>query len=274
MRKIIALLLIAIATSSVANAQIGKAAAMKGKVEDGYDFWLYAPQQYFEQQDREFPVIIYLHGRGLCGRGLRHTDKYYTLEAIAMGREINSMVIAPQNPGGAWSPDRLNNILDWVLDNYRACPDSVYVIGMSLGGYGTMDFVGKFPEKIAAAMALCGGTTLKDVQGMGKLPFWILHGTADRAVNISESKKVVQALQAQHNDKLLRYDWLPGANHGRLARICYMKQTYEWLFAHSRATKPQVVNRDIIIDLDAMTGTYKGLRTRNKSAIPIVDDIK
>ena len=237
MRKIIALLLIAIATSSVASAQIGKAAAMKGKVENGYDFWLYAPQQYFEQQDREVPVIIYLHGRGLCGRGLRHTDKYYTLEAIAMGREINSMVIAPQNPGGAWSPDRLNNILDWVLDNYRACPDSVYVIGMSL-------------------------------------PFWILHGTADRAVNISESKKVVQALQAQHNDKLLRYDWLPGANHGRLARICYMKQTYEWLFAHSRATKPQVVNRDIIIDLDAMTGTYKGLRTRNKSAIPIVDDIK
>ena len=274
MKKVFALILIAIAASLGANAQIGKMAAMKGKVDNGYDFWLYAPQPYFDRPTDKFPVIIYLHGRGLCGKGLRHADKYYTLEAIAMGREINAMVIAPQNPGGSWKPERLNNILDWVLENYRADPDSVYVIGMSLGGYGTMDFVGTYPEKIAAAIALCGGTTLKDVQGMGRLPFWILHGTADEAVNIRESKKVVEALKGAGNDNLLRYDWLPGANHGRLARICYMKQAYEWLLSHSRATNPQVVNRDIVIDMDAIANTYKGLRTRNKTAIPVVDDLK
>lgn len=274
MKKVIALILIAIAASLSANAQIGKMAAMKGKVTNGYDFWLYAPQQYFERTTDKFPVIIYLHGRGMVGKGLRNADKYYTLEAIAMGREINAMVIAPQNPSGSWKHERLNNILDWVLENYRADPDSVYVIGMSLGGYGTMDFVGTYPEKIAAAIALCGGTTLKDVQGMGKFPFWILHGTADEAVNIRESKKVVEALKQAGNDSLLRYDWLPGANHGRLARICYMKQAYEWLLSHSRANKPQVVNRDVVIDMGAIANTYKGLRTRNKTPIPIVDDLK
>lgn len=274
MKKIITLTLIAIAVSLGANAQIGKVAAMKGKVTNGYDFWLYAPQQYFERTTDKFPVIIYLHGRGLVGKGLRHTDKYYTLEAISMGREINAMVIAPQNPSGSWKPERLNNILDWVLENYRACPDSVYVIGMSLGGYGTMDFVGTYPEKIAAAIALCGGTTLKDVQGMGQFPFWILHGTADRAINISESKKVVEALHAAGNDNLLRYDWLPGANHGRLARICYLKQAYDWLFSHSRATTPQVVNRDIVIDMNVIATTYKDLHSRNKTPIPVVDDLK
>lgn len=274
MKKVIALILIAVAANLGANAQIGKMAAMKGKVTNGYDFWLYAPQQYFERTTDKFPVIIYLHGRGMVGKGLRNADKYYTLEAIAMGREINAMVIAPQNPSGSWKPERLNNILDWVLENYRADPDSVYVIGMSLGGYGTMDFVGTYPEKIAAAIALCGGTTLKDVQGMGKLPFWILHGTADEAVNIRESKKVVEALKQAGNDSLLRYDWLPGANHGRLARICYMKQAYEWLLSHSRANKPQVVNRDVVIDMGAIANTYKGLRTRNKTPIPIVDDLK
>ena len=274
MKKVIALILIAVAANLGANAQIGKMAAMKGKVTNGYDFWLYAPQQYFERTTDKFPVIIYLHGRGMVGKGLRNADKYYTLEAIAMGREINAMVIAPQNPSGSWKPERLNNILNWVLENYRADPDSVYVIGMSLGGYGTMDFVGTYPEKIAAAIALCGGTTLKDVQGMGKFPFWILHGTADEAVNIRESKKVVEALKQAGNDSLLRYDWLPGANHGRLARICYMKQAYEWLLSHSRANKPQVVNRDVVIDMGAIANTYKGLRTRNKTPIPIVDDLK
>ncbi len=109
---------------------------------------------------------------------------------------------------------------------------------------------------------------------MGQFPFWILHGTADRAINISESKKVVEALHAAGNDNLLRYDWLPGANHGRLARICYLKQAYDWLLSHSKADEPQAVNRDIIIDLDVISRTYKDLHSINKSTIPRVTDFK
>ena len=270
MKKTIAIIVAVLATTLAAQAQIGKKMAVNGKVENGYDFWLYAPEAYFDGTEQEFPLIIYLHGQKLCGKGLRDSDRYYTLEAISMGREINAMVVAPQNPGGSWKPERLNNILEWTIENYRVDPNRVYVIGMSLGGYGTMDFVGSYPEKIAAAIALCGGSTLKDVQGMGELPFWIIHGTADRAINISKSKRVVEELKAEGNDNLLRYEWLPGASHGDLARICYMKEAYDWLFSHDKGIEPQTVNRDIIINLETMKGTYKGLRTRNKTPIPTV----
>ena len=272
MKKILSTLVFVVITLMVANAQPGKMAAMTNKVSNGYDFWLYAPQSYFDNPDAKMPLIIYLHGAKLCGHGLRSFHKYLTLDAIAKGRNIEAMVVSPQNHGGGWKPERLNNILEWVVENYRVDTNRVYVVGMSLGGYGAMDFVGTYPNKIAAAMALCGGCTLSNVQGLGTLPFWILHGTADRAVTVGQSKKVVTALQEQGNDKLLRFDWLPGANHGRLARIYYLEQTYQWLFSHSLIDNPRQVNRDIVINLDVMSTAYKGLNS--KGTIPKVASLK
>lgn len=272
MKKIITIIILVATTMIAAHAQPGKMAAMTNKVKNGYDFWLYAPQVYFDQPNEKFPVVIYLHGAKLCGRGLRSFHKYLTLDAIAKGRDIETMVIAPQNSGGGWKPERLNNILEWVVKNYNVDTTRIYVVGMSLGGYGAMDFVGTYPDKIAAAMALCGGCSLKDVQGLGTLPFWIIHGTADRAVTVGQSKKVVSALQEQGNDKLLRFDWLPGANHGQLARIFYLKETYQWLFAHTLSDKPRKVNRDININLNVMSSAYKGLNS--KGTIIKVNSIK
>ena len=61
------------------------------------------------------------------------------------------------------------------------------------------------------------------MSGLGEVPLWIMHGTADRAISISESKRVVNYLQANHLDQLLRYDWLQGGSHGVLARIFIFK---------------------------------------------------
>ena len=85
------------------------------------------------------------------------------------GRDIDALTIVPQNPGGAWSPKKVMDVFDWVRKHYACDSTRVYVLGMSLGGYGTMDVCGTYPDRIAAGMALCGGTSLKDVSGLGKL---------------------------------------------------------------------------------------------------------
>ena len=252
------LLTIVLLSSIEATAQKGQMAAIKNRVQDGYNFWLYVPHNYSETLERT-PVIIFLHGASLCGRNLNSVLRYGTLDAIKMGRNVPAVVIAPQNPGGAWKPSKLNDILDWACTNCDIDTNRVYVLGMSLGGYGTLDFAGSYPDRIAAAMALCGGCTLKNQEGLGKVPLWIMHGTADRAVALSQSTRVVNNLVSQGKQTRLRYDWLSGASHGALARIFYLSETYDWLFSHSLKDKGRPLNRTISITQAAMQTVYRGL---------------
>ena len=259
-------------SSSFLSAQNGQLAAMKNTVPNSYNFWLYAPKEYVAEHQR-IPVIIFLHGASLCGNDLQRVRRYGLLHAIEKGRYYPAFVIAPQNPGGPWNPQKIADILDWTTTRYDIDTTRVYVIGMSLGGYGTLDFAGTFPDKVAAAMALCGGSTLKDLSGLGKVPLWILHGTADRAVSISESKKVVKTMQDSGHDGMLRYDWLSGASHGDLARILYLKQTYDWLFAHSLQDAPRTVDKDIPISKQDMKEAYEYL-SPEETRFDIVDEIR
>lgn len=232
---------------------------VKDSIPGGYNFWVYTPTDYYYSLENT-PVVMFLHGASLCSKDMSRSRRYGPLDAIIRGREIDAIVIVPQNPGGAWNPDKLNDILEWTKHNYAMDSTRVYVLGMSLGGYGTMDFAAAYPEKIAAAMALCGGCSAKDKSGLGKLPLWILHGTADRAVSVKQSKSVVEELQQTGNDSRLKYDWLEGASHGALARILYMRKTYEWLFSHSLTNPGRPVRRDITIDKTDLTKAYEDMK--------------
>lgn len=258
MRRILYLLILFLPMQTI-SAQQGKFEAKRGVMDNGYNFYVYTPADY-EQGGHPMPLIIFLHGASLCGNNLDRVLRYGTLDAIEKGKNIPALVVAPQNPGGSWKPEKLNNLLEWMKEHYTVDSSRVYVMGMSLGGYGTLDFVGTYPEKIAAAMALCGGCTLKDVQGLGQVPLWIMHGTADRAVSLNQSKRVVKDLQDAGNDKLLRYDWIAGGSHGFLARLFYMQKTYDWLFAHSLNDNPKVVDRDFEITKEDIKQTYQELR--------------
>lgn len=240
------------------SAQYDFIRPVKDSIPGGYDFWVYTPLDYYYTLENT-PVIIFLHGQSLCGNDLNKVRRYGPLDAIVKGRQIDALVIVPQNPGGPWNPYKINQVLEWTKNNYSMDSTRVYVIGMSLGGYGTLDFAGTYPDKVAAAMALCGGCTLKDKKGLGQVPLWIIHGTADRAVPIKQSKVVVNELKQTNNDTKLKFNWLKGASHGALARILYMNKTYEWLFSHSLLDDRRPVNNDIDITKSDLSKAYQDM---------------
>lgn len=259
MKRIATLLILLILVVVRAHAIGGAISAQRGAIKGGYNFWVYTPAGYSEASAPQ-PVIIFLHGASLCGSNLHRVRSYGVLHAIEKGKDLPAIVLAPQNPGGAWKPSKVNDVLEWAKAHYAVDTTRVYVIGMSLGGYGTMDFVGTYPDKVAAAIAMCGGCSLKDMQPLGDVPLWIIHGTADRAVPLSKSKAVVSSLQAASRDTLLRYDWLPGAGHGTPARAFYLNKTYDWLFAHRLTTGGRSVNRDITIGMGDLRAAYQDLK--------------
>ena len=234
---------------------------------DGYPFWVYTPKDY-DAYRLTTPLILFLHGASLRGTDLNKVLRYGPLDAVKMGLEVPALIVAPQNPKGHWNPQKLNDILEWMSKHYVYNPQRVYVIGMSLGGYGALDMAGTYPDKIAAAMALCGGSTLKDYRGLGGLPLWIIHGTADRSVKIEESKKVVEGMHRLGVDERLRYEWIKGASHGDLARYFYLVSTYDWLFMHTLIEPRRPVDTSIQITADERTNAYRSF-TRRKEELKI-----
>lgn len=253
---------------SGAQAQVLK--ACRNKVANGYNFWVSTPKNYDAQHADEYPVVLFLHGKSLCGNNLERVRRYGPLHAQAMGRQIDAIIIAPQNPGGAWNPDRINRVVDWVFAHYGGDTNRLYVLGMSLGGYGTIDYSAAYSHRIAAAMALCGGGTAKSYCGLNDMPLWILHGTADRAVSVSQSEKVVSAMSKCGDSPRLIFTKLPGANHGRLARAFYINETYDWLFKHRLDAPDRPVNKDYDINNDRLQNAYKDINRRANSLV--VDD--
>ena len=225
-------------------------------VPEGYSFWVSTPVDY-DSADAAKPVLLFLHGHSLCGNNLDNVRRYGPLHALAMGRQIDAVIVAPQNPGGPWNAEKIWRTLQWALAHYRGDTNRIYVAGMSLGGYGTVNFVGTYPDKVAAAMALCGGGWLTDYCGLTRVPLWILHGTADRAVGISQSLKVVNAMVACGDTSRLRFTRLKGAGHAHLAKAFYIPETYQWLFAHSLTDSGRCVNRQVVIDMPELAKGYQ-----------------
>lgn len=261
MKRLIIALIVAL-LPTMASAQLH---AMRNKVSNGYDFWLYLPESYKEakgnkrtQRDAK-PMVLFLHGRSLSGNDLSRVLNYGPLDALKAGLDIDAVIIAPQNPGGWWEPKRAMAVVEWVEQNYNVDPTRLYVLGMSLGGYGTIDFAATYPDKTAAAIALCGGSTLRNVEGLLEVPLWIMHGTADKDVPVEASRRVKRLMKEYGRTPRLRYQELIGVNHSLLARVFYLEECYEWLFDH-KLTGKRKVNRWVSITRRDMKNAYEGLK--------------
>lgn len=226
-----------------------------------YNFWLYLPDNYDTTQGRT-PLILFLHGASLCGRNLNSVKRYGPIDAVEDGRKIDAVIVAPQCPGGGWKPEKVHATLEWVKRNFPYDTHRVYVVGMSMGGYGTIDYCATYTDEVAAGIGMCGGAyvSAEKQRNLAQMPFWLIHGTADRAVSINESKKVeANILSAPEGGERLKTTWLQGGNHGAPARVFYHKDAYSWLFSHSLDDYRRPVNRDYDFTLASLRGAYNSM---------------
>ena len=118
MKKALLLMLLMVAPM-VCSAQLY---AMRDSVHNGYDFWLYLPDDYKDMRAERLenpdsteiksplPIVLFLHGRSLSGTNLNTVRRYGTIDAVKRGRKVNALVIAPQvNYNDWWRPKRIMN---------------------------------------------------------------------------------------------------------------------------------------------------------------------
>jgi predicted peptidase len=228
MKTIIIILFFLLSLKSVSYSQIK---AIYNQAD--YPFWLYLPSDSILKTNP--PVLIFLHGRSLSGTNLALVKKYGIIHEIENGRKVPAIVIAPQVLAGkAWEPKKILSVLRFVQKTFQTDTNRVYVAGMSLGGYGTLNFAGAYPGVVTAGVALCGGGNVKDGCNLSQVPLWIQHGTLDEKVPISESEKIVKAIKNCNGGENLKYTRLVGKDHGDLERIFRTDEMYDWLFQFTK----------------------------------------
>ena len=212
---------------------------IKIEVDDGLDHLFFLPNEYQEHREKEWPLILFLHGMGERGDNLE-LIKIHGIPKISEETDTFPFIaISPQCPiNHEWTDQAMQMdlivLLESVIDNYRVDKDKIYVTGLSMGGYGTWSLLSERPDLFAAAVPICGGGVpgLDIPDSIKDVPIWVFHGGKDKVVPSYESEKMVRAIEEIGGN--IKYTLYPDANHDSWTRTYENNNLYEWLLSHSK----------------------------------------
>ena len=119
-------------------------------------------------------------------------------------------------------------------------PERLYLVGNSMGGYGTWQLAMSMPEYFAAIIPICGGGMYWNAGQLVNVPVWAFHGELDPVVFVDESKKMVEAINNKGgNARLTLY---PEAKHNSWTPTYQNKAVFEWLFAQRNQNAKALVD--------------------------------
>ena len=217
-----------------------------------FDYNLYTP----EDTENPQPIVIVFHGYGDTENLLQNKL------AVAWAEEENQKerpcyVLAPViSTSGYFSGSYRDGIYTDVYDKVQEMisegkvdPDRIYVVGKSFGGAAAYEFLEKYPEDIAGAIAMCGGFSYlglntEDIVKMKDIPLWIAHATTDPTVPVTDSRMVYQTLTeagstvvkyTEYSDEEMTEAGVTEAmgNHSVEAVVLEDVEYMEWLFSQN-----------------------------------------
>lgn len=210
----------------------------------------------YQPSDLPVPVVVMLHGSGECGQdnakqlaafapihrqALIDEDLPPALYLVPQCTQRNAWVRsiaftadykAPRYPAPALRT--LKEYLDRLVAEGVADPDRLYLIGLSLGGFGTWDAIQRWPTYFAAAVPICGGGSVQEeqVKNATTTAVWAFHGEVDANVPVDCSRRMVAALtKAGATPKYTEY---PKSGHNIWSRVFQDTAMLKWLFRQRR----------------------------------------
>ncbi len=205
-------------------------------------YQLYLPQGYDCDKDKQWPVILFLHGAGERGDNLDKVKVHGPPKVVEKGgRDLPFIIVAPQCPTNEiWDNDTLITLLDHVLATYRADGKKVYLTGLSMGGFGTFSLGLTYPERFAAIAPICGGGNFIKIyaakgakpEALARLGVWVFHGLKDGVVLPEQSKVMVDGLR-KYGCQDVKFTTYPDAGHDSWTVTYDNAELYEWLLDHS-----------------------------------------
>lgn len=212
--------------------------------------------------EKKVPLILYLHGAGERGNNNESQLKHTINKVIFHGspsKFMDAVVIAPQCPSKLFwtNADHANGvynlsqspeteILKKVMSLVREYlsydyidKDRVYVVGLSMGGYATWELAARYPDVFAAAVPICGGGPIDQINVLKEMPVYAFHGKMDPLVPYKGSKDMVDAILEAGGEKVIFKTFENGYHDIWDKSIVYEGDEHvpalaEWLFSQSK----------------------------------------
>jgi pimeloyl-ACP methyl ester carboxylesterase len=214
---------------------------------------------------KKWPLVVYLHGYNADNPEYYNwwsADKRH--DAVCDRHDV--IFIEPHGRGntqyrGIGDRDVLKCI-EMAKARFNVDADRVYLVGSSMGGYGTWNVATRHPELFAAINPIYGGgdyhvfmsketlaklsswekflndksSSTAQLEALLNLPVLVAHGDQDQSVNVNLSRYIVRMLQRWGYD--VRYIEVPGKGHTELG---LWDETITWLLQHKRNAAPKHV---------------------------------
>ncbi len=247
MKKIFLLFLISIMIiqCSGQNYLFDNLTYVNGNLEINYR--LYKPKNNAEK----YPIILFLHGAG--ERGIdneKHLKHIAHLASEESQKDYPCYILAPQCPAGtkwvnvewtlkshvmpAISPtlQATLDLLKKVLQNNKIDEKRIYVVGLSMGGFGVWDILCREPKLFAAAIPICGGGDESQAYLIKDIPIWAFHGLQDKVVLPSRTQNMVKAIEKLNGKAQMTL--YPEIGHAAWEKALHSPETWQWLFSQSK----------------------------------------
>lgn len=204
----------------------------------------------------KYPLVLFLHGAGERGNDNKAPLLHVAGELAdpQLRQRYPAFVVVPQCPAEkkwvdvSWSEDShtmpeqpsetmklVIALLDSLSDSQPVDPSRIYVVGLSMGGYGTWDLLQRMPERFAAGIPICGGGDPACAAQVAKVPVWAFHGDRDTAVKPRRSREMVAAIgQAGGNPIYTEY---PGVAHNSWTMTAQNRLVWDWLFSQKKSQR-------------------------------------
>jgi acetyl esterase/lipase len=237
-----------------------------------YRFQVYLPEEWRRDDGKQWPIILFLHGRGERGSEGMWQTQIGIAEAVRNHPDRWPFVIVmPQCPQNAhWTDPAMLELamasLDQESAEFHGDPARTYLTGLSMGGYGAWELARLHPHRWAAIAIAAGGVfwsyeperwqeasvlPAEYSSAVGHTPVWLFHGSLDSVVAPRQSELMFDAFKAAGGNIRL---WIyQGLKHDCWTRAYDEPELPRWLLAHRIPVAPEVLAERLVIPLRPLT---------------------
>jgi predicted esterase len=190
------------------------------------------------EQDKNLPFLIVLHGKGV------DQDAWFKYTPVKEHAEKRRYIVAaPHGRGdyfyrGAGEQDVLD-IIDVVKREYPVDPDRVYLMGHSMGGWGSWWIGLRNPDIFAAICPMAAFTPMELLPNALHLAPFIIHDKDDPIVSVEHSRRAERELKRLAIP--FRYKEEQGFGHASKMIGANFPELFDWLDSHKRITRPDSI---------------------------------